>query len=97
MHLQLAAFDAIGAIVLLSPAQPATSWLAAEAQHLPLQPPVSLQSAAAKRSWWHRTYSGRYDERRYFAQWEGNLNKTIAWNKRPDITYWQSLAVDDFR
>lgn len=55
-------------------------------------PPRSLQSASQRRSWWHRTYSSRYDERRYFAFWEGNLNKTIAWNLKPGISYWRGLT-----
>ncbi|KAL4421981.1 hypothetical protein ABPG77_011004 [Micractinium sp. CCAP 211/92] len=49
-------------------------------------------SASQRRSWWHRTYSSRYDERRYFAFWEGNLNKTIAWNLKPGISYWRGLT-----
>ncbi|KAL4421982.1 hypothetical protein ABPG77_011005 [Micractinium sp. CCAP 211/92] len=48
--------------------------------------------ASSRRSWWRRTYSSRYDERRYYARWEGNLNRTIAWNLKPGISYWRGLT-----
>ena len=52
---------------------------------------LMVQSASNRRSWWRRTYS-RYDERRYFARWEGNLNRTISWNLRPGISSWRGLT-----